>query len=149
MRQFRFLVLATAATGGVLLAPAFASAHDLRARITVTESVKLEAFFDDGMPAELADARVTDAAGNEVLVGKTDEHGVWTFRRPAPGRYTLTVKSIGHVAKVEFPVEGESEAAPAVYTEWRMSKPLGLAIGLIPLLGLSAVGWFLQRRRRG
>jgi hypothetical protein len=148
MRPFRLLVLATAAAGGVLLAPAVASAHDLRARVTLAAAVKLEAFFDDDTPAELADVRVTDAGGAEVLAGKTDDRGVWTFPRPNPGRYTATVKSAGHVAKVEFPVEGDPEAPPAVYAPWRMNKALGLAIGLVLLLGLSAASWLIRRRRR-
>jgi nickel transport protein len=148
MRQFRFLVLATAITGGVLLGTSAASAHDLRAKVTVADAVRVEAYFDGDMPAEFADVSVTDAAGAEVLVGKTDERGVWTFPLPKPGEYTLRVKSIdGHAARVVFRVEEAAETSPVVYAPWRMNKALALAIGLLLLLGLSAVSWFRGRRR--
>ena len=98
MRVIRLLVLATAAAGGVLLGPAVASAHAMGAKVTVAEEVRVEAYFEDDFPAEFAEASVTDADGKEVLTGKTDERGVWTFAKPGPGRYTLTVKSAGHVA---------------------------------------------------
>jgi len=147
MGTFRLLVLATVAAGGVLLAPGRASAHALRAKITVAETVKVEAYFDDDTPAEFADATVTDASGAEVLTGKTDARGVWTFPLPKPGTYTLRVKSIGHAAQVDFPVEGEPEAPPAVYAPGRMNTPLALALGLLLLLGVSAVSWYRTRRR--
>ena len=148
MRLFRFLVLATAAIGGVLLAPGVASAHALKATVTVAATVKVEAFFDDDTPAELGEVTVTDANGKVVLTGKTDERGVWTFPAPKPGEYTLTVKSIGHVAKQSFRVEGEPDAPPVAYTDEPMNKTVALVIGVGVLLGVSAVAWLLQGRPR-
>lgn len=146
MRCFRSLVLATAAILGVLVAPAIASAHDLQAKVTVAEVVKVEAFFNDKMPAEVAEVTVMDAEGVAVLTGKTDERGVWTFPLPKPGTYSITVKSVGHVAKVKFNVDG---GPAAVYTGWRLNKALGLTIGLLLLLGISAASWYIRHRRRG
>lgn len=146
MRAVRLLVLATAAAGGVLLAPATASAHAMRAQVEVrADSVYFLAYFDDDTPAEFAAVTLTDAAGNEVLTGTTNERGEWTFPRPAPGRYTLTAKCVGHSAKVPFPVEGEPEA-PAVYSGRGPGRAAGLAIGLALLLGVSAAIWLRRRR---
>ena len=152
MPLLRFLVLATAATAGALLAPSTVAAHGLHADVTVADTIKVVVYFDDDMPAESADVRVTDAAGAEVLAGQTDERGVCTFPRPAPGAYTLRAKSTGHAAKVEFRVDGEPDAAPAVpavYTGWRMNRAVGLISGLVLLLGLSIACKFFFRRRRG
>ena len=64
-----------------------ASAHAMKADVTVGERVKLVAYYDDDTPAESAAVTVTDAEGKEVFAGATDERGVLTFARPAPGRY--------------------------------------------------------------
>src|SRR5207302_841525 len=99
----RFLVLAAVAVAVVVLAPARASAHDLRAKVTVGgDTVRVEVGFDDDTPAEKATVTVTDATGAEVAAGKTDGRGVWSFPRPAPGRYTLKATAIGHVDQVPF-----------------------------------------------
>lgn len=150
MRVFRLLVLATAAAAGALLTPARAAAHAMFADVTVAaDSVKLLAYFEEDLPAEFADVTVTDADGNVVLAGKTDERGVWTFPRPAPGTYTLKVKQTGHVAKREFTVTGASEAeAPAVSGGRRLNKWVGLAVGVVVLLGVSGASWLLRRRGR-
>jgi hypothetical protein len=150
MGVFRFLVLAIAATSSVLLAPAIAFAHDMNAKVEVhADSVYVLAYFDDDTPAEFAAVSVADADGTEFLTGKMNERGEWTFAKPAPGQYTLTAKSTGHVATVVFRVEGESVVAPVVYTGWRLKKEIGITVGLILLLGISAISWFIRRHRRG
>ncbi len=146
MRGFRFLVLVTLATAGVPLVPTAARAHDLRAVVTVADAIRVEAFFDDELPAESAEVQVTDAAGTVVATGKTDERGVWVFPRPAPGAYTLAVKSIGHGTTVAFTVDGAPEA-PVAFTGQRMNKTVALVSGVSLLLGISAVSWFRRRRR--
>jgi hypothetical protein len=147
MRAFRHLVLAAAAAGGVLLAPAAASAHGMTARVKVrADSVHVLAFFDDDSPAQSAAVRVTDAAGTEVAAGTTNERGEWTFPRPAPGRYALTAKCIGHAAKVDILVDGDPES-PAFYSGRGLGKAAGLALGLTLLLGISAASWLRLRRR--
>ncbi len=55
MTAFRVLVLATAATSGVLLAPAVASAHAMHAKVTVADEVKVEVYFDEEMPGDFGD----------------------------------------------------------------------------------------------
>lgn len=69
------------------------------------DSVRVEVFFGDDLPAELAAVSVTDAAGVEVAAGTTDDRGVWAFPLP-PGEYRLTAKCIGHTATVPFTVAG-------------------------------------------
>ncbi len=161
MRCFRFLVLATAAVGGVLLAPTRARAHAMHADVTVGKDVKLLAYFDEDVPAEFADVTVTDADGKVVAKGKTDERGLWTFPKPKPGTYTLLAKSVGHTAKVKFEVAGVGaaealggrgahdtpEPESVTYTEWRPSKAQGLAIGAGGLVGFSALYWLTRRKR--
>ena len=132
-----------------LVLPAVASAHDLRAKVTVADVVKAEAYFDGNMPAESAEVTVIDVDGAAVVTGKTDERGVWTFPLPKPGTYSLAVKSIGHVAKVKFNVDGGTDSPANVYTVWRMNKAVPLTTGLVLLLGISAASWFIRRRRRG
>jgi hypothetical protein len=148
MRVIRFLVLATAAASGVLLAPGSAFAHGMNAKVTVADDVRVEAYFDGDFPAEFAEVTVTDAGGKEVFVGKADERGVCTVPRPAPGEYTLTAKCAGHTATVRFRIEGDPGAGPAAYTGWRLNKFLGLAIGLILIFGISAASWLIRRRGR-
>ncbi|MBM3981468.1 MAG: carboxypeptidase regulatory-like domain-containing protein [Planctomycetes bacterium] len=147
MRAFRPLVLATAVAAGVLLAPGRAAAHALHADVTVGAEIKLLAYYDEDAPAEFAEVVVTDSDGTVVLRGKTDEKGVWSFPAPKPGAYTLAVKSVGHTAKVPFEVPGAPADGPVTYTEWRPSKPLGLALGAGGLLGLSALYWLARRKR--
>jgi hypothetical protein len=147
MRRFRFLVLATAAAGGVLLGPAPAGAHALHADLVVAAEVRLVAYFDDDLPADGAAAVVTDGAGAEVLSGRTDGRGVWTFPRPRPGAYALTVKSVGHAARVEFVVADEPDAPAVAFAGPRRNQALGLAAGAGGLLVLSAAFWFVRRRR--
>jgi hypothetical protein len=150
MRGFRFFVLATAAAGGVLLAPAPARAHALHADVVVATEVKLLAYFDDDVPAEFAEAIVTDSNGTAVLTGKTNERGVWVFPRPKPGTYlvSVSVKAIGHTTRVEFTVPAEPDAPAAAFGDPRPNQTLGLALGLVGLLGFSATFWFIRRARR-
>jgi nickel transport protein len=148
MRVFRLLVLVTA---GAPLTPVRADAHGMHAKVDVTnDPARLDAYFDENFPAEFADVTVTDADGNVVLTGKTDGRGVWTFPRPKPGTYVLTVKEPdGHVAKRKFTVAGADEQAEqTVYTGRRLNKWVGLTIGVVGLLGVSGVSWLLRRRGR-
>ena len=141
MRLFRFLVLATVATGGVLLAPGVASAHALKTTVTVAATVKVEAFFDDDTPAELADVIVTDdASGAEIRTGKTDGAACGRSRRQNRASTPSPCRS-GHVASSR-PRRGQPDA-PVTYTDERMNKVVALVIGVGLLLGLRQC-WFLQ-----
>ncbi|MCI0704610.1 MAG: hypothetical protein L0241_26435 [Planctomycetia bacterium] len=146
MSRARFLVLVIAGVGGALIGPARASAHDMKAVVTVAQDhVKVVAYFEDDFPAEFATAQVTDSNGNEIASGKTDETGLWTFVRPAPGEYTLVAKSMGHTARVKFAVAGDPE--PTTFTGWRLNKTLGVSIGVVGLLGFSVAYWWFRLRR--
>lgn len=152
MRVFRFLVLATAAVGGVLLSAGRAEAHAMFVKVDhANDPVKVLAYFEEDIPAEFADVTVTDADGNLVVTGKTDERGAWAFPRPnKPGTYTVKVKLTGHGAKDEFTVvgAGEAEGVEPVSTERRLNRWVGLSLGVVGLLGVSGVSWLLRRRGR-
>ncbi len=145
--MLRYLVLGTATVAGVLFAPGRAGAHAMHADVKfVNDTVQLLAYFEEDVPAEFADVTVTDADGNIVLTGKTDERGVWTFPRPKPGRYTITAKLVGHVVKAPLPIDGAAEEA--VTPTDRRNKWVGLALGVAGLLGVSGASWLLRRRTR-
>jgi hypothetical protein len=139
----RLLVLATFA--GLVLLPGRAAAHDLRAVVKLPpDAVVVEAGFDDDTPAEGAKVTVTDAAGNEVAAGKTDETGVCKLPQLAPGKYTAVVESLGHRDTIAFEVSGGSVFEE--YRGWRPNQTLGLAAGVGGLLAASAGFWWFRRK---
>ncbi|HJZ56472.1 MAG TPA: carboxypeptidase-like regulatory domain-containing protein [Gemmataceae bacterium] len=145
MFRSRSLVLGTAALAVVLFVPRPVLAHDLRVKVdTRQDPVRVEAWYESGFgdsdPAEAAKATVTDADGNEVASGVLDAKGVWTFPRPGPGQYTVVVEAAGHRDSVSFEQAGE-------YAGWRLDKRLGLALGLVVLLGGSVLFWYARRHR--
>ena len=147
MRATRLIVLVISVAAGLLLAPSIAGAHDMNATVKVgADSVRVEVFFEEDIPAEFAKVSVTDATGTEVAAGTADERGVWTFPTPIPGQYTLSATCIGHAAPVSFTVAA-AEAPPVVYTGDRLNKTVGLTAGAGGLLGVSALVWLLRRRR--
>jgi nickel transport protein len=155
MRVFRFLVLATATVGGVLLGTSRAEAHALFIKVEpATDPVKVLAYYEEDIPAESADVTVTDADGNVVVSGKTNDRGEWAFERPTkPGTYTVTVKQTGHRAKDVFTVAEAAEGAGAeadqpAPTGRRLNRWVGLSLGVAGLLGISGVSWLLRRRGR-
>lgn len=144
----RSLVLATLAVTVAGLTPRGAAAHDLRAKVTVLpDAIRVEAGFDDDTPAEGARVRVTAAAGGrEVAAGTTDERGVCLLPALPEGEYTATVEGLGHRDAVTFRVgcaSGETE-----FTAWRLDKQVGLAIGLLAILGGTLMFWWGRRPMR-
>jgi hypothetical protein len=136
------LVLAMVGVGG---GSGTALAHDLRATVKLLpDSVMVEAGFDD-MPTEDAAVRIVDAAGNEVASGKTNEKGVCRLPVLGPGKYRAVVESIGHRDEVAFEVAGQS--ASFEFSNWRLDKRMGLAIGLGGLFALTAAFWWFRLRR--
>ena len=136
----------------VLLAgssPAFAHRLHVVAKVT-GEQVRVEAFYDDDTPAQ--EAKVTVALGEQTVAeGRTDEKGVWTFARPAPGTYTVRAESAGHAAKETLVAAGPDrvpaaeptaadERARQTRTPWAR-----LAAGLTVIAGLW-VAWLISRR---
>jgi hypothetical protein len=142
----RFLVVVLAAAAVVLSADR-AGAHDLQLVVKLPRDAPgvliVEAWFDDGTPAEDAKVVITDSAGKTVAEAKTGETGVCKLTRPEPGRYTATVEAYGHRDRVEFEIveSGEGE-----YRGWRPDKALGLAAGVGGLLAFSAGFWWLRRK---
>lgn len=134
---------------GAFAAPA--RAHDLRAKLNpdATDPLRVEAWFDDDTPAQQARVSVVRSTGETVASGLTDDRGVWSFPRPGPGLYRITVESTGHRDVLRFTVPGaeESTAAPAVEEDTRLDKNLGLIIGLALLLGGSLLFLRLRARR--
>jgi hypothetical protein len=62
------------------------------------DRVRVEVFFNDDTPAQEVTVSVADSNQKPIAEGKTDEHGVWTFARPAAGAYTVKASGIGHSA---------------------------------------------------
>jgi hypothetical protein len=157
MTGFRSLVLAAAALGVVALHGPSASAHDLHATVRVSaESITVEGGYDDETPASEARVSVKDVAGAAIATGTLDDRGLWSFPRPAPGDYVVVVEIAGHRDRVKFeipgPVDSGAAAAPpeaVTYSNWRLDKRLGLAIGLLVLLGGTLAYSFLRRRQNG
>lgn len=158
MPSVRGFVVGIVAVAGVPLTASVAFAHKLFADVKVGETIQLVAYFEEDAPAELAQVTVTDATGQTIFTGQTDERGVLQFPKPAPGAYTLRVRCIGHTAKVTFEVPGPvgttvvapaaSDDAPTLFTEKRVDSAARLALGVGILLGLSLVSWLMLRRRR-
>jgi len=147
MRLSRSLVLPAAVVAVALFTPSPATAHDLKAKVTVMPTlITVEAGYDDDTPAEAARVTVTDAAGTEVLSGVLDEKGVWSFPPPPAGTYAVVVESAGHRDRV-YPV-AIAPAVVATYSGWRLDKTLGVAVGLVVLLGGTALFAYLRRPRR-
>jgi hypothetical protein len=122
-----------------------ALAHDLRATVKLLpDAVVVEAGFDD-MPAEEAAILIVDSAGHEAAHGKTDEKGVCRLPMLGPGKYRAIVESIGHRDEVAFEVAGPSDDFE--FSNWRLNKRLGLAIGLGSLLALTAAFWWFRLRQ--
>lgn len=156
MPAFRSLVLAAAAVAVVSLSGSVASAHDLHATIRVEEEkVTVEGGYDDGTPASEARVTVKDAAGVIAATGSLDERGLWSFPKPKPGDYVVVVEIAGHRDRVKFSIPGAVvDRAPAkapeavTYSNWRLDKRVGLAIGLLVILGGTLALVCLRRMRR-
>src|SRR3954453_22857977 len=80
---------------GVVIAahfPLTAAAHDLGAEFTIEgDRVRVVAYYDDDVAAADASVVVLDQSKNELHRGNTDNKGAWTFPRPAPGIYLVTI----------------------------------------------------------
>lgn len=134
-----------------LLASAPAGAHDLKAEVKAeADPIRVEAYFDDETPAQSARVTVTRSDGESIASGTTDDRGLWSFPKPSPGRYRITVESAGHRDDVRLTIPGAEEptSAPAVESDTRLNPNLGLGIGLALLLGGSLAFVVLRSRRR-
>jgi hypothetical protein len=139
------LVLALAALAVASL-PGRAAAHDLRATVRLLpEAVEVEAGFDDDTPAEGAKVVITDASGNEVAAGRTDERGLLRLSRPGRGKYVAVAESAGHRDEVPFEVVESDDFYE--FANWRLDRRVGLAAGVGGLLALSLAFWWFRLRK--
>jgi len=129
--------------------PAFAHRLHVEAK-PAGDQIRVEAFYDDGTPAQ--QAKVWVALGDQTVAeGRTDETGVWTGARPAPGTYTVRAESVGHAAKgtLVVPEPDQAPAAEPTTADERARRtrtPWGrLAAGLAVIGGLW-VAWLISRR---
>jgi len=104
------------------------------------DRVRVEVFFDDDTPAQEVTVSVTDSNQKPIAEGKTDEHGVWTFAKPAEGSYTVKASGVGHSATESLSVGGDTVAEAATSTpprdELTRTPWLKVGIGLCVIAGL-------------
>jgi hypothetical protein len=148
--RFRLLILACLLAG---TSPAFAHRLHVDPKLA-GDQVRVEAFYDDGTPAQ--EAKVTITLGEQTIAeGRTDEKGVWTCAKPAPGTYLVRAESVGHAAKDTLIVPEPDQPPPTEPTAStdgrarRTQTPWGrLAAGLAVIGGLW-VAWIISRRALG
>jgi nickel transport protein len=106
MNSLRTFGLGPAAIFLLLVAVRPASAHALGAECRLRgDRVEVEAYYDDDTPARDARVTVQDAAKKSLAEGRTNDKGFWSFPRPQPGRYRVTVDAgAGHRATVTITV---------------------------------------------
>lgn len=123
-----------------------AAAHDLRGTVRVPpDGLIVEARFSDDTPARGASVSVLNASNEEVAAGRTDEQGVCTLPRLAPGAYTAAIESIGHRDVIRFEVADTSNELS--FANPRLSATLGVILGVAGLLAVS-LGYRVVRRGR-
>jgi hypothetical protein len=144
-----------------LAAAAPARAHALHAECKLHgDRVTVEAFFADNTPAASARVSVMAKDGPEVAGGRTDEKGVWSFPKPAAGKYEVTVDAgAGHRTQVRMTVPTETAVATMspkpdelLLTAGPTREELSRFPWLRAALGVAAVGglavlWWLANRK--
>lgn len=146
-RSSSLFVVGALALAVALLVPRSAAAHDLRAKVIPdADPIRVEAGFDDDTPAAGARVEVTDAEGRTIASGVLDEKGVWSFPKPGPGSYLIVVELTGHRDPVRLEIP--EATPPLAFSSWRLDKNLGLAIGLVLLLGGTLAFVLLRRVKR-
>jgi nickel transport protein len=151
------LALSAAVVAVVLFTPAAADAHAVGAEPKLVDGrLQVDAFYDDDSPAEDAKISVTDAAGNVVAEGKTDDKGRWSCPAPPPGKYGIKVDAgAGHRAVVKFTVP--DPAAPAAGgppvsdgpTRAEFTGPVRYVWAAVGLLAIGGGTWVAMRVLRG
>jgi len=133
------------------------------------EQIVVEAFYiefrDDLSPAQNAKVRVENDSKQVVAEGRTDERGVWTFAKPAPGRYRLFIHDVSHTAEKFFSISEDGKELTVHESNFfdpdRDSRPIpttkdeanrfpyirvGLGLGIITLL--AGLIWLMLHRRK-
>jgi hypothetical protein len=120
-----------------------------------TDRVEILSQFDDGTVAANALVTVRDAEKKIIRAGETNNQGVWSFMKPAPGEYQVKVDAgDGHVASIQFRIgdPNQPDAAPPAegvnrQPETPLSLLLKIGIGL-GLIGVMALALLLAMRQR-
>ena len=131
--------------------PLTAAAHDLGAEVMIEgDRVRVVAYYDDDVAAAHASVVVLDQSTNELHRGNTDAKGAWTFPRPTPGIYQVTIDAgQGHKITVRLTITADGKALTteprrAQFTRSRFPQLLlGIAIITAGALGLR---WLLRAK---
>jgi hypothetical protein len=150
------------AAAALLLAAGPLRAHALHVECKLHgDRVTVEAFFSDNTPARDAAVTVRDRAGAEVAAGRTDDNGVWSFARPAAGKYevianagaghrdqkTMTIPTDTALHALSPPPEELIVTAGPTRDELTRFPWLRVALGLATIAVLAAVLTIALRRR--
>jgi hypothetical protein len=142
----------------VVGSPRHAWAHALGAECRLKDGhVRVEAFFDDDVPAASALVQVLNARKEILTSGKTDSAGVWTCTAPTAGQYAIVIDAgMGHRVTVSVTVPGQMPDARgtdvktpaygserAEFTRFPLLK-IGLGVGTLLLFSVA----FVVARRR-
>lgn len=120
----RVLLRACAVMGLVLLAAATARPHRVNLFAWVTgDTVFVECKFPDGTKVHEGVIRVLDSAGTELLSGKTNDHGEFSFKVPKPDDLNIVLDAgMGH--RANWPLsKQELDPAGAVSEQPASSQP--------------------------
>lgn len=158
MRRYSIVLFALLAA---LCWPGRAQAHGLGATCRLKgPSVEIEAYYSDDTPAGGANVRVRDAAFATITEGQTDANGLWSFPRPAPGRYQVKIDAGGGHRMTRYVTIADPSAPPPetspvpakkdVERETFTAFPwLGVLAGLAIIAALAGGALLVGRRRRG
>lgn len=122
-----------------------ARSHDLAIECTLFDAVvETLSFYDDDTPCQKGTVNVLH--GKKVIAtGTTNEKGLWSFPRPAPGDYVVTINDgAGHFARREMTVPGAKTVAPGTRVSdgptresFTAIRWVGLVIGLVVIAGFA------------
>lgn len=132
------LVLAVLLAG---MLPAGVFAHAVGVDCTLgLGKVEVEVFYDDDSPAAKAKVVVVNANEEVVAQGVTDQHGRWTFRKPAAGKYEVRVDAgAGHRTKkkIDVPASTAPDAAIGILLDVSLRIEAPVAAPLLPGTAIS------------
>lgn len=113
--KVRMLSRACAVLGLVLLAAAAAQAHRVNIFAWVIgDTVFVECKFPDGTKVHEGVVRVLDSVGTELLSGKTNEKGEFSFKVPKPDDLSIVLDAgMGHRADWPLSKQDFAPAGPA------------------------------------
>ena len=112
------------------------------------ERIRIEVFFDDDTPADEAKIEVFNTEGTRIAEGTSDDHGVWFFPKPAPGRYSVKATNLGHAVQKTLTLSQESNDEVTPTREEQTKTPwlkIFKGLGIISVLTLTF--WMIQRKK--